>query len=112
MVSYGPASLFRLGWAGGTRIAESHLQELRYEEAAKAAKKAVRLNNHMIPAHLALGASCAQLGRLDEAQAAIKESLKLNPELTVSRLPEFFPISNFKNLDDYLDGLRKAGLPE
>ena len=99
-------------WAGYTRIAESHLQELRYEEAAKAAKKAVQLNNYVIPAHLVLGASCAHLGRLDEAQAAIKESLKLNPELTVPRLPEFFPISNFKNLDDYLDGLRKAGLPE
>jgi hypothetical protein len=66
----------------------------------------------MIPAHLVLAASCAHLGRLDEAQAAVKQSLKLNPRLTVARLPEFFPISNFKNLDAYLDGLRKAGLPD
>ena len=66
----------------------------------------------MTPAHLVLAASCAHLGRLDEAQAAVKQSLKLNPKLTVTRLPEFFPISNFKNLDAYLDGLRKAGLPD
>ena len=99
-------------WNMHTHIAESHLQELRYEEAAKAAKKAVQLNNHMIPAHLVLGASCAHLERLDEAQAAIKQSLKHNPKLTIARLTEFFPISNFKNLDAYLDGLRKAGLPD
>jgi hypothetical protein len=66
----------------------------------------------VVPAHLVLAASCAHLGRLDEAQAAIKQSLELNPKLTVTRLPEFFPISNFKNLDAYLDGLRKARLPD
>jgi adenylate cyclase len=99
-------------WMAYTQIAQSYLQELRYEEAAKAAKKAVQLYNDMIPAHLVLAASCAHLGRLDEAQAAVKQSLKLNPKLTVTRLPEFFPISNFKNLDAYLDGLRKAGLPD
>ncbi len=47
-----------------------------------------------------------------EATWAVKQSLKPNPKLTVTRLPEFFPISNFKNLDAYLDGLRKAGLPD
>ena len=99
-------------WMAYTRIAESHVQELRYEEAAKAAKKAVQLHNVIIPAHLVLAASCAHLARLDEAKAAVKRSLELNPDLTVTRLPEFFPISNFKNLDAYLDGLRKAGLPD
>ncbi len=48
----------------------------------------------------------------DEAQAAIKQSLRHNPKLTIARLPEFLPISNFKNLDAYLDGLRRAGLPD
>jgi len=99
-------------WMANTFLAQSHLQELRYEEAAKAAKKAIQLNHHVIPAHLVLAASCAHLERLEEAQAAVKQSLKLNPKLTIARLPEFFPISNFKNLDAYLDGLRKAGLPE
>jgi hypothetical protein len=38
--------------------------------------------------------------------------LELHPKLTISRLQEIFPIANYKNLDVYLDGLRKAGLPE
>jgi hypothetical protein len=45
-------------------------------------------------------------------QAAIKHLLPLNPNLTIARPPEFFPISRFKNLDVYLEGLRKAGLPD
>ena len=43
---------------------------------------------------------------------AVRRSLKLDPDLTVSRLEEIYPIAGYKNLDSYLDGLRKAGLPE
>lgn len=99
-------------WVSYTHIAEANLQDMRYQEAADAAKKALQLNDYMIPAHLILAASCAQLGRFDEAQAAIKQALKLNSELTIARLPELFPIARYKNLDAYLDGLRKAGLPD
>ena len=66
----------------------------------------------MVPAHLILAASCAHLGRLDEAQAAIRRALELNPKLTIARLPELFPIARYKNLDAYSEGLRKAGLPD
>jgi tetratricopeptide (TPR) repeat protein len=99
-------------WVSYTHIAEANLQDMRYQDAADAAKKALQLNSYNVPGHLVLAASCAHLGRLDEAQAAIKESLKLNPELSVTRLPELFPIARYKNLDAYLDGLRKAGLPD
>lgn len=99
-------------WMGYTFLAQSYLQQLRYEEAAKAAKKAIQLNPHVVPAHLVLAASCAHRGQLDEAHVAIQEALKLNPKLTVARFPELFPISKLKNLDAYLTGLRKAGLPD
>jgi TolB-like protein/tetratricopeptide (TPR) repeat protein len=99
-------------WVSYTHVAEANLQDMRYQEAADAAKKALQLNNYMVPAHLVLAASCAHLGRPDEAQAAIKQALELNPELSIAKLPELFPIARYKNLDAYLDGLRKAGLPE
>jgi TolB-like protein len=99
-------------WVSYTHIAEASLQDMRYQEAADAAKKALQFNNYMVPAHLILAASCAHLGRLAEAQAAIKQSLQLNPGLTIGRLTEFFPIARYKNLGAYLDGLRKAGLPD
>ena len=58
------------------------------------------------------GASYAHLGQLDDAQASIERVLELNSELTITRLPEIFPIARYKNLDAFLDGLRKAGLPD
>jgi adenylate cyclase len=99
-------------WASYAYLAAAHLQERRYKDAAESAKVAVQLNNYMTPAQLVLAASYAHLGRLDEAQAVIKQSLKLDPKLSVSRLLEIYPIAKFKNLDAYLDGLRQAGLPE
>jgi adenylate cyclase len=85
---------------------------MRYEEATKAAKKAVQLYNYILLAHLILAASSAHLGQLDEAKAAIKQSFKLNTKLTVAGLTDLLPISNYKNLDVFIEGLRKAGLPE
>jgi TolB-like protein/Flp pilus assembly protein TadD len=99
-------------WVSYTHIAEANLQDMRYQEAADGAKKALQLNNYMVPAHLILAASCAHIGRLDEAQAAIKRALELNPELSIAKLPSLFAIARYKNLDAYLDGLRKAGMPE
>ena len=99
-------------WVAYTHIAEADVQDQRYQEAADNARRALQLNNYMIQAHLILAASCAHLQRLDEARAAVKQSLKLNHRLTITRLDEFFPIARYKNLDAYLEGLRKAGLPE
>jgi TolB-like protein len=99
-------------WVSYKEIAAANLQAMCYQEAADAARKALALNRYYVPAHLILAASCAHLGRLDEARAAIKRSLERNPELTIARLPELFPIARYKNLDAYLEGLRKAGLPD
>ena len=99
-------------WLTYTQIAEAEFQDQRYQDAADNAKKALQLNTYTIQAHLILAASCAHLERLDEAKEAVKQSLRLNPALTIARLPEFFPIARYKNLNGYLEGLRKAGLPE
>ena len=93
-------------------IATAHLQELRYEKAEEAAKKALQLNGDIILAHLILAVSYAHLGRLNEAKEAIGQALALNPELTISRAQKIFPIARYKNLDKCIDGLRKAGLPD
>ena len=98
-------------WVSYAHIADANLQDMRYREAADAAKKALQINNYAVPAYLTLAASCAHLGRMDEARAAIEQSLHLNPKLTLARLAEFFPIARYKNLNAFLDGLRKAGLP-
>ncbi len=99
-------------WNTYTRMATGYLQEMRYQEAADAANKTIQLYRYMLPAYLIRAASCAHLGRLDDARAALKRALELVPELSVSRLLEIYPIARYKNLNAYLDGLRKAGLPD
>jgi adenylate cyclase len=61
---------------------------------------------------LFLAASYAQLGRLNEAQAAVKRVLALDPKATVAKFAAQQPYKNPDDLEHYKDGLRKAGLPE
>ncbi|HSS66320.1 MAG TPA: adenylate/guanylate cyclase domain-containing protein [Gammaproteobacteria bacterium] len=99
-------------WIGHTHMAAAYMQECRYRQAVEAAKKAIQLNDKMIPAYLILAASSAHLGLMNEARGALNAALSLNPGLTVGRLPTLYAIARYRNLDGYLEGLRKAGLPE
>jgi len=59
-----------------------------------------------------LAASLAQLGQMDEAQAAVAAALDAKPDLTLAYLATTLPTKEPGGLDPYLEGLRKAGLPE
>ncbi len=52
------------------------------------------------------------MGRIDDARQTIQSLLELDPALTVTRLKQIYPVAAYRNLDGFLDGLRKAGLPE
>jgi TolB-like protein/Tfp pilus assembly protein PilF len=83
----------------------------RYEEAVKTAQKAIRLAPTNPTYRRQLAASYAMMDRIDEAQAAIQEYLRLEPNHTVAdsrKIPTKIP----EHLERFLDGLRKAGLPE
>jgi len=58
-------------------------------------------------------ASYAQMGKLEEARAAVAEVMRIEPNYTIGGTS--WALVTFKNPDDdqyYFDGLRKAGLPE
>ena len=59
-----------------------------------------------------LSATYAQAGRLEQARAAAKEYLAANPNFSIKRWAELEPYENPADLEDYVQGLRKAGLPE
>ncbi len=85
----------------------------RDEEAAEWARKTVQANPQFPGGYRTLGASYGNLGRLTEAEAARVKLQELLPHLTIAQLRENLPY--FKDpdgLERYLDGLRKAGLPE
>jgi adenylate cyclase len=80
----------------------------RYEEVVEAAEK---INVRHLPTFLELAGSYAQLGRKDEAQEAALNALKLQPEFSLSWWRERLRFSNPEALEDYMEGLIKAGLP-
>jgi len=91
-------------------LAVAHMQLKNYEQAASWGRKAVRLHRDNLPAHHMLVASLAQLGRLEEAEAALDELLDLDPGLTIEGLKKRYPIAGYHNLDGFIEGLKKAGL--
>ncbi|MFB3078476.1 MAG: hypothetical protein ACE1Y4_10770, partial [Lysobacterales bacterium] len=85
----------------------------QHEEAAEWSLKAIQSNPQLPGGHRTLASSYGNLGRVGEAAAAREKLQDLQPHLTIAQLRENLPY--FKNPDDlerYLEGLRKAGLPE
>jgi adenylate cyclase len=64
--------------------------------------------------HVLLAASYAKMGLIDKAQAHVKEILKINPEFKLSKFQTYLQrlYKNETDIEHYIDGLRKAGLPE
>jgi len=84
----------------------------RKEEAVQSFKKAITLNpNHVLPRAF-LAAVYADLGRIDEANAAAKEVIRLDPKFTATRLMQSHTLhdpvkdAKFRNL------MQRAGLPD
>jgi adenylate cyclase len=83
----------------------------QYDEAAKAALRGLRTAPDNPTLRRQLAAAYAMLDRMDEAKAALDEYLRIEPNHTIAdarRIPSSVP----DDLERYLDGLRKAGLPE
>jgi len=87
----------------------------RDEEAVAWLRRSIEANRNFRNAHACLAAALAQLGRLDEARAAVQATLALDPTFTIRR----FRASAWGDNPTYgaqrervSDGLRMAGLPE
>ena len=53
------------------------------------------------------------MGRIDEARQQLAAATAKQPDLTVSKiLPAVLPVMFDEGREKFMDGLRKAGLPE
>jgi hypothetical protein len=57
-------------------------------------------------------ASHALSGRLAQAQKALTRMREIDPKLRISNLAELVPFRAAQDFARYVEGLRKAGLPE
>ena len=100
-------------WMSYVGLAKLHLEA--DAEAVEWLRRCLKANPNYPLAHFELAAALALLGRLDEARAAAKAGLTLDPTFTIRRLkaipyggnPKFRAASK-----RILQGMRMAGIPE
>jgi adenylate cyclase len=84
----------------------------RFEEASEWARAAIRQAGRRIHSHAILASSLGHLGRIDEARRAFDETLKLRPDYSQALVERIMPFKHREDLERFLAGLRKAGLPD
>jgi adenylate cyclase len=83
-----------------------------YEEAITAYKKALGLTPNDILAHTALTTAYSWAGHLEDAKTQAAEVLRINPKFIIKDRAKTLQFKKKEDLERYLEGLRKAGLPE
>ncbi len=98
-----------------SRLAQAFLAMKEYESTVENAEEAFRYPvQPNWPGKSYLVSALGHLGRQDEAHRAIEDLLQLRPGITVGwTRSQNSPLSMGRDyMEDYIDGLRKAGLPE
>ena len=93
-------------------IAFVHFFAGRYNEALSSAEKALRESPNNHAALRIFAASNALAGRLEDAQKAMARLREIDPDLRVSDLRDMTPVRRPEHFARYVEGLRKAGLPD
>jgi TolB-like protein/tetratricopeptide (TPR) repeat protein len=89
-------------------IGQALIELRRFDEAIVVLKKALRQNSSNSGIYRCLASAFAHLGRVAEAHTAAAHVLEIDPAFTIPTLIARVP----KNSRLYIEGLRKAGLPE
>jgi adenylate cyclase len=84
----------------------------QYEEAIKAYKKALEREPDYLMSHIFLAATYNLAGKEEQARAEAAEVLRLQPKFSVEKLAKAFPYKDKDYLNDAMEALRKAGLPD
>jgi len=100
------------GWFMASAVALAHFAADRYEDAAAASREALDQNPRFAQAQRMLAASLAMLGRRERAAEIVQEVLKMEPQLTLTRLRARLRGMDERIWSKWAEGLRIAGLPE
>ncbi len=84
----------------------------RYAEAADAARHAARQPSANFFAPVVLASALGHLGETDDARAALEQVFELRPDFSGPLIGRLFRFRNETERACFLDGLRKAGLPD
>ena len=95
-----------------TVSAWAYLSAGKLAQAAECAKRAIDCNPAFPDAHGTFAAASAHLGHMTDARAGLDEFIRLIPGLTAGDERLIRPFRIPADRERFIDGLRKAGLPE
>jgi tetratricopeptide (TPR) repeat protein len=93
-------------------MAYAHFLAGRYDMASSCGEKATRDNPTFLLAMCICAASHARAGRLEPAHKVMARALERSPDLRASNLINSTPFRRAEDFASFVEGLRKAGLPE
>jgi tetratricopeptide (TPR) repeat protein len=85
-----------------------------HEEAVAWHRRAIEINPNYLVAHVYLAAALAELGRLDEARAAARAGLAIDPKFTLRRFRAGAATENpvfLKQREQIIEGSARPGFP-
>jgi adenylate cyclase len=83
----------------------------QYEKAIEMGKKAVSISPDNVSAYITLAASYSPINRTEDASKAVEEILRIQPDVSLEYFANIQPYKNQEKLDNFINALRKAGLP-
>ena len=83
-----------------------------YPEAVGLLKRRILRNPDTDTSRVLLAASYGQMGLVDEAREAWREVVRVNPAYSLEHRRKVLPYKNPEDFERFVEGLRKAGLPE
>ena len=90
-------------------LGQAQYLDRQYDRAVQTLR---REETYRTPSRRTLAASLAQLGRLDEARREAEMFMVSNPHFTIHHWIESLPFRDERAHQHFIDGYRKAGLPE
>ena len=93
-------------------LAMAYRNNGQYEKAIELSKKGLIGNPDQLPVYLTLAASYIYLNRTEEAHKAVEEVLRIYPNFSLKYQARTMPYKRQETGDNFIDALRKAGLPE
>lgn len=109
-VALSPRDRSEAFWSAGVGMG-AYVAE-RYEDCVAISRRVLRDHPGFASSMRQLTAALAMLGRKDEAAVALQKLLDRMPGLTVSQVRHIVPVRASDDHERWLEGLRRAGLPD
>jgi len=94
------------------RLGDAYRLTRQYEKAFQQYKEAIQQEPDDMISHLNLALCYVKLGRKADAHAEANEVLRINPKFSAESYAKHNPLKDEASKKLFIDGMRKAGLPE